>query len=454
MKSTVSCKDLNELTDACTLHACVKMMNGTPSVYGDTSERWFIYFKNETKYNGESIKGALVKWWIDPSTIDDHSKSTLIGDPMKGISEPQISLTNFLALNYEMDMYRYIIKPLTDYNVCPNLPTLLVTSKGCHINNFARIMMNSDPKMSLEAIKYVIKLSVTLMANGTPHDGLWGFNEWEREFAEKKGYFSKEKNVQVKSYWRYNMIVFKEDLFDNLVTKPLSKVWGDVMYEDIESPIIFQIVTACYAMSAAGIVHIRPLDECVRLTDTLNTPVHIHYVYGDTLYTVKTLQRVFYCGFHWSFSIALGDNPLFSNSESMKIHNDFIPNKGIIICLGIIAKVWIDYNGTMTDMIYDILCPNEKAKTYLKENVKTQYWDSTLTKLNGEPLGKDDYSMFRTMDEMLKKAATYSPYVKTKSAKNLPKEFLSQPNVYVCNPSMFERGRLKKYDIRKESSPK
>ena len=451
MKSTIECKDLNELTDTCTLYTCVKEVEGISVRDEFPTERWMIKFNDGTKYNGKPIKrNAFIKWWIDPSTITHVKESP---------HPPYLEVFSFkrhLALDYELKMYKYIIKPLVDYNVSPNFPSLLFTSKGCHINNLARMLLDNETKdnydetISLSNIKYNIRRALHHMVNGIISENIPITIIWkagEGEFVEEWW------QVKPEPSWRYNMIVLEKGYMYR--RRSSLEDWGGGL-EKGEETIRFQIIATCYAMSAAGITHNNLAYDGGRIDDVPLT--YIHYVYGDTVYSLRT-REIFKCSeFSQAYSVALGDNPFLSDgceglveSKEGDWCNEYIPNKDVIIFFIHLMR----YPGERDDMYYDIICPNEKAKTFLKgviERFENVYY---LVKPNGERLDKDDYSMFRTIDDMLKKAAKYSPGdVKTRPAKNLSEEFLSKSNVYVCNHSMFERGRLKRRDIRSKSAPK
>ena len=102
-------------TDVCKLSPYVKQVKGFNANSASPTDTWVVYFKDNVYYENtdkteEPLKNAFIKLFI---STDFNSY-------------PETK-----ALEYEIKIYRDIIRPLIDYNVCKNFVKYLGSGLNC-----------------------------------------------------------------------------------------------------------------------------------------------------------------------------------------------------------------------------------------------------------------------------------------------------------------------------------
>lgn len=116
------CTNLRNDHNPCEIMSCVEKIKRIETNSASSSQLYFIKFKDNTKYNDEKVIKAVLKMFSDTDT----------------------------GLNYEADVYKEIIRPLSD--VCPNYVKCYAIAKNCN----EAIMRNF---IILESLKYSYSLA-------------------------------------------------------------------------------------------------------------------------------------------------------------------------------------------------------------------------------------------------------------------------------------------------------
>ena len=124
-------------------------ISGQKSDSASPSDTWFLKLA-ESFYNGVKIDKAFLKIFINYNTLIN------ITDPELTIQEPHIRAVG--GLNYEILIYKNIIKNLVNKKICPNFITYLGSSRTCTYKNLLSIFENAITDLALdpEEKKYVL----------------------------------------------------------------------------------------------------------------------------------------------------------------------------------------------------------------------------------------------------------------------------------------------------------
>ena len=95
---------LDENTNVCEIQDCIKKIQGFPSNSASPSDTWVVDFKKNTFYQDHKIYSGFLKIFINPISA-------------KKFKYPDNGL---ISLDYELKIYRDIIRPLVDLNICTN----------------------------------------------------------------------------------------------------------------------------------------------------------------------------------------------------------------------------------------------------------------------------------------------------------------------------------------------
>ncbi len=432
MGSIESCQNLNKLTDACLLNTCIAKVEGIERKLASPSNIWRLTFKSGTKYLGTTKEGVplrgVLKWWIDPLSVYDPRFSR--------------NIDTFLSLNYELEVYSNIIRPMLERKVCPNFLPLLFSSKGCPFNNLLHFLVNNDtittgPTSKRESVeKWAELLQRNIMYSVNMLKNKPSIND------PKYAVFDNRQFITIDKPWRYNMIVTKEVSAPTLHKFLKSAFAGKRKVEEVWT-VLFQLTAACYAMSATGLVHNDLHDGNAWVYDT-GIESNLYYNYGNKNYFVSNVtQKVIVYDFDRSYSIALGPNRRLKSSnlcEKYSQCNEFIPNRDIVKVLG---HVYSYSPPPLKEELLGMLCPTANAK----ELLRSVYNEGPhMMKSDGSGrFTRKDYGILNNIDTILFNIAIKDPNISIipKATIDYLKKTVSPENIYVCNRSMFKGGIMK-----------
>ena len=385
--------DLLEKTDVCKIYNCVQYVEGIESNSASPTDTWIIQFKKNTKYDKENIEFGFFKIFLNSFTV------SLLPKPYNNIL-PKIN-----GLEYEILVYKNIIKPLINYNVCPNFVKYLASGNNCTYDDLFN-MIYKKVDLSPEKIKECLNRNINCIKK-----------DCKKRFAINKyvpkSYFRSDltelyiDTSEIPKSYGFNIILNeilpkKSVTFDAWLVKStnINDIWL----------ILFQICVACYTMSLCKMTH-NDLHLANIVLEEKRGMETITYVINDKKYTLYTNFKVYIFDFDRSFCQNLGPNNI--NLQT----NIFIDNIDIIEIMCEISN-YIK-NPIINCKIANAICKNGNQANYINSNIIK---NCNLRK---------NYSKYNSSIEILENISTYLPNI----------DGISK-NIYVCNNKVFDDGFL------------
>jgi hypothetical protein len=203
------CSNLNKINNVCDVMDCVKSVEVLDSSTSRSlSEQWILTFKDDVNYEDSPVKNAFMKFFVD-----------------KQFSTESKTYTD--ALKYEIRVYKNIIRPIVDFNICPNFVRYLGSGEMCNETDMTKVLDDEGKDNFSERM-------FTKTHRGRYGDGLvFPFD-----------YSKQETNI------KYNVLITelaKDKTFYDFMTENSDP--------DVLQDLIFQTLIACYVMSLAGLMH-------------------------------------------------------------------------------------------------------------------------------------------------------------------------------------------------------
>jgi len=386
--------DLSEKTDVCKIYNCVDSVEGMSSNSLSPTDTWIIKFKEGTQYYKQELQFGFFKIFLNSLTVSTLSK------PYNDV------LPRIIGLEYEILVYKNIIKPLINYNVCPNFVKYLASGNNCTYNDLFN-MLNKKIGLSYDIIIQCLNRNINCMKK-----------DCGKRFAINKyvprTYFKSDladlyiDTSEIPNFYKFN-IILNERL-------PLKSVTLDewlIINKDIENIwfILFQICVACYSMSLCKMTH-NDLHLGNIFIEERDNIEKIVYVINDKKYILYTKFKVFIFDFDRSYCQNLGDNIIDP------IKNVFIDNIDII-------EVLCEVSNYINNYMYNCKIANAICKTinqaeYIsKKSIKRCF-------LRG------NYMNYNSSIQILENIGSYLPTI---TIKRKVSEY-----VYVCNSEAFPDG--------------
>ena len=204
---------------------------------------WFLTFNDRTTYKGTFIKNAFLKLFIDINNI-----STKVKDELETSGE-------LYGLNYELNIYKDIIRPIVDLNICPNFVKYLASGSNCSFNSLLNFLkggkvLNKKHILTDNEVERIFTENIfSCLMNSCDYRSSINTITPEDFFRD---------NIYIKSKLKFSMILNEQINFDT--TKKYSSFLIDkynlkTFQSDILWETLFQICAGCYAMSLSKTVH-------------------------------------------------------------------------------------------------------------------------------------------------------------------------------------------------------
>ena len=419
------CK-LTDKTQICNIGSCVKKIIGLPSDSASPTDTWVINFKDNVYYNNIKIDKGFLKIFVSPYT--------------RSISKQRHVET--IALDYEINIYKNIIKNLIDYKICPNFIKYLASGTNCTFENMLEIL-NGNIYTSSGSLISPSQTMKNLQRNMI-------FLQYDvDEDADKRPEINDNTNLiykypPISMGVKYNMIMTEDAnaiKFD---------VWikNNRHYPGFEKDlweVLFQIFVACYSMSLSKLVHndLHSSNIFIR-SSTLSKNV-LYYINGiPTMINSRYLALVY--DFDNGFVEKFGNNPklvgYFCDVSSQC--NTYIENKDII---KILCYVYSHVkNDIIQNKILELLTSNNSYKKELVYTYKNNKSFCFLQQNNyAQPF--DFYNKFHNCEIIINNLK--------KLMVELPLENVSENNIFKCNKKYFKNdGSLNLKEIEKDKYTK
>ena len=111
-------------TNICNISNCIVKVTGMKSNSASPTDTWFLSFNDDTYYKEQKVEKAFLKLFadLDSPSINNNIKLELG------------------ALKYELKVYKDVIRPLIDNNICPNFIKYLASAEKCSYDNLLRFL--------------------------------------------------------------------------------------------------------------------------------------------------------------------------------------------------------------------------------------------------------------------------------------------------------------------------
>lgn len=404
-----SCSNLSNADNSCDIYKCVEAIKGLDSNSSSPSDTAMIKFSDGTNYDGHPLKFGFMKWWITHSTLPSN------------VSMPYLEQ----GLTYELKIYRDIIKPLIDRNVCPNFVMFIGGGTGCPISTIAYIVSKTtkDPNERNKNIKrnfefmlnrHPKRKAITSSGGRTP--GIRDF--WNSTNAK----YENKIPLRVKGGMTVDFIVNEPMYPKNSATfwEYLSLGWRG--QESVQ--ILFQIIAGCYAMSLSKLTHNDLHIGNIWVVDIPETKVS--YVINNRRYTFNTTKKVKIYDFDRGYAVRLGDNESLSGMSCYLQNqcNEFIENKDIVK-FSCYLKNNPEYQRMMLHIITNVVSMDDLTNICA---------EGFFLRLHGNLVGPEYFKNFFSTLEILENISLELDHTE---------ELANPENTYTCNASMFApNGRL------------
>lgn len=443
MGQSQSCNQLNEFRNACEISNCIERVRGLDSNSSSPTDTWILTFKNDTKYENVNIRSGFLKFFIDPSTLPSSYEDI---DVLK-------------ALNYEIQVYKDIIRPLVDSKICPNFIRYLGSGKSCSYESMINILedktykgkTNRNNKTIIDPKNLVLKTQWELEESFQDN-----FNHMYEGKLYRKSIntdLGGERGMVFAYDYKYNLLVNE--------TIPNDSYTLDQYIERLEQSgtrlnklswcIIFQIMIACYAMSLAKMGHNDLHHQNLYIIPD-NKP--LNYVLGSKgyIFSIKIGRIIKIYDFDRSYSERLGINEYLVEdwAKEASQSNDFIPNRDMIKVFGYIYE---RVQRQDQEIIEKIIAKPGHDKFLSSVYNRDKFLRNPFIYGDDKALKPDDYTnRFNTAEEILMQVAMLSGTEVT-DPKNKEDILRDTDNLYVCIPSVFSTdGRIIGQSVSKQYS--
>jgi len=403
--------NIDENFNVCEISTIINKVKGIESNSASPTDTWTVYFKDNITYDNKPITSGFLKIFMIPSPV-------LGGNVLAN-----------LGLKYEMDIYKYIIKNIIKYKICPNFVKYLASGEECRFYDLLNILVGNlyDP------------LDVSLLSKEDCTKNL--IRNLFYVLKEKERRPSIQSNMAIHilrpvdfTSKLYNILLL-ENMDDNITlnkwltmnSRKYTEFWN----------IIFQITVACYVMSLSKLVHNDLHSGNIFIKDLGTETLFVYNINGNEL-VIKTRYQPLIYDFDRGYVEKFGDNELLNNCYRNSQCNIFIENKDIVKTLCYVYKYVDDtIKGKILELVSNIPeYRNNIKNTYElrsdRDGLKhcfLQYIDNLDNKEKAIPI--EWYSNFNNnIDILLNIMYNYLPVYSS--------DLVDINNIFTCNTYYFK----------------
>jgi hypothetical protein len=414
---------LDEDDNACEVSRYIKSVSGIAANSVSDTDIWLLYFNQGTLYEDSIVKEAIAKISINNNFINKITKNEKIK-----INPTQRFIDVNSSLEYEMKIYRDVIRPLIDNKISPNFIKYYASGFGCSFDNLLSIL-KKDKSKKIDEKNLVRNLRFLLGINPEKKKGV---SEGRPSITQKVSEKIDEAEIDMfRNRITYNIII------NELSTSPTLEEYiykQKIKLDDIYN-ILLQASLGCYAMYLSKMVH-----QDIHISNVFVErirPTQITYKIFGKYYTFNTNIILKIYDFDNGYAQRLGNN-LYNNVDRCRaflICNKLQNNSDIVrFCislLGEFTKGNIVRNAVTSIVSKDNL--NNKQKDEVSGILRSNYLSSeTLIRTD------DVLNLFSSTEDIIKKTAS-----KIKDMKIGANPPTNSRNLYKCEPEMFnEDGSL------------
>jgi hypothetical protein len=391
-----------------------------------------------TKYGNEPCHGGFLKWWIKPSSVNKIIEEYDM-EPKKLLSM-RYNYKKVIALDYEKNVYKDIIRPLIDYNICPNFIRYLGSGEGCNIDDMYKMLIGKTSGCSMnDLLKGKIDSNCNLISNEIFHNLkrnlTYMLNGNENRPSINKVTIGNPKNTDIVvdddliKEIKCNLLIVQ--LIRPMVATKFSRWFVYIQkasFNNTTLRVIFQVVAGCYAMALSKMTHNDLHYENIWV-ERLPIPKNITYILNGISYTfINTEHNAMIFDFDRSYVQRLGKNILLSDDSISSQQNTLISNKDVI------KIFWYLYEEKIMDkFILKLLCPNDKSRKFLTEVYMN---GPNLVHPKTGVLSEKDYAKFRPIEDIIYLLSQLMSQDETGVIIN--NQQIASDTTYICNKEIFE----------------
>lgn len=482
--------EFTEFKNVCEMGDCVTSTKGLPINSASDTDTWIQTFANGTTYDDLPLKSAFLKIWL--GSLARESLKPITG-PVTGRYGPngedhKIGLirndtliyndnkNKLGALDYESVVYKEIVKPLVERNICGNFVKYLGSGRDCSFDDTVKMCKVDDPEIAL------LYNSQKLISKGIGGAGVRRLAIDKVDEAIKRGY-STEPGISlewVKENVTFNILVNENAKPDTLTLNEWEKKHRGSIYNSSSEMkneyicIIFQCIAACYAMSCSKLTH-HDIHMNNVFVEPLSQKTRLSYIYDGQLYTFETKYFVKIYDFDRAYANSLGDNILLKPDKGYcniyRTCNEYIDNYDVTsIFKGVIAMA-LDYDkdkkvaitakedflkkgfataniwepSRIVDSLIRCLTPDATIKT--TTYISSAMFDGRLTRrvpyahLDNQSVGTEFYDKILTCGEILvkfSKSAMFADVIETSYPPGYSVDEALK-NTFFCDRKMFNK---------------
>lgn len=421
-----ACHRLDRMRSACELAGCIERVEGLASNSTSPTDTWVLTMKPNTKYEDKPIEKVFAKIWFTRKTVeclaDWHGKyKSLFRFPFN----KKNLLSSISGLNYELDFYRLVVRPLVDFSICPHFIRYLGSGFKCRGKDLISMLGQREGAAQRFAKNY--EYMYAPLERGRPSvtstTPLPKPTDGEREFQD----------VSRKS--RYTLLL-NEHKGDDVTLKEFIKTPDKRMSHLLD--VMFQVLAACYALSVSKSTHNDLHVKNIWVSTARSPKRFLLYDYDGELYGVKTQFFVRLYDFDRSYSRQIGENKYVCSFGNRYCHsNELIPNRDAAKIFNQVYNL-VEFKDCRK-LLLEVITPNpEFVESVFRHGFHLEH-PKTDKSLSVEDLR----SNFYPIETMLHKLGKLAGFCIDKSVFD---KVAADPRVeyYYCNKNLFDSsGRLK-----------
>lgn len=441
--------ELTEYSDVCQMSKCLSdNIIGLSSDSASPTDTWIVEFKDGTTYEDKPIKKAFLKLWMSPDVFKYTDDKIIKLDDYEAMKSDLVP--KFSGLDYEARVYRDIVKPLIEKNICPNFIKFLGSGQNCSFENVARMVSGTEPGKNANRTKTLYGNTIRILQDEKRKSITQLYDKIElKEFTEVISHLDTVK------YITYNILA-------NEVIKPGTVQISKFLYDKnidakTQSIVLFQGLAACYAMSCSKMVH-NDLHTGNLYVEPLEKTTRMNYIYEGDLYTFETKYIVKVFDFDRAYVKRFGENPFLKSAEDWACDeysqcNRYIEN---LDALKLMSGVYVQLEQKHGDKLIDICTMNETADVEKSKKIlKEIFEEGIFLQYNTFPLAIDKYQLFNSTIDIMKNLSR-SSFSNSSIQSTYPVGYIPDPEyTFICNKDMFnDKGKLSDFKVTKGISDK
>jgi hypothetical protein len=333
--------DISDI-NICKLFPYITKVNGFKSNSASPTDTWNVTFKNNIISERNFVPDGFMKIYIDP----------------RSVKSPPVEL---IALNYELSVYRDIIKPLINYNICPNFVSFISSGKGCSYDdllNFLKGKLEFNGKLLTDIqCEKNLDRNINIIKNEMSSRPAIQDTEVSRYTISPSDKINLRFNMMLNQNIKNATTLFDwMKIFNSDISRNLAEFWN----------ILFQVCYGCYCMSLSKMVH-NDLHAGNVFIEDLKKPVTRMYIINGNIVVVESRYEALIYDFDRGYVERLGRNSI-NEGEYCTVGsqcNEYVENKDIIkILCYVYDKVPNELKKVLLELISDKPTMNELRDLY------------------------------------------------------------------------------------------